>query len=90
MDFDSLAMYKREMVEQVDDSVVRSVISKYSERSILGKQKYGTTLDRNDLNSVEWLTHLQEELMDATLYLEKLKSVMQTHLSKDNEKNKTD
>ena len=29
-------------------------------------------MDRNDLNVVEWLLHLQEELMDATLYIEKL------------------
>ncbi len=30
-------------------------------------------MDRNDLSPLEWLQHLQEELMDATLYLEKLK-----------------
>ena len=27
-------------------------------------------MDRNDLSTLEWLQHLQEELMDATLYLE--------------------
>jgi hypothetical protein len=36
--------------------------------------KYGTTLDENKATLIEWLTHLQEELMDATLYIEKLKS----------------
>jgi len=36
--------------------------------------KYGTTLNRTDLSEVEWLNHLQEELMDATAYIEKLKS----------------
>ena len=36
-------------------------------------QKYGTTLDRNDLTSEEWANHVQEELMDAILYLERLK-----------------
>ena len=30
-------------------------------------------MERNDLNLLEWLNHLQEELMDATLYIEKLK-----------------
>ena len=74
--------------DDVHDNVVRSVISKYRERSIIGQQKYGTTLDRNDLNSIEWLTHLQEELMDATLYIEKMKSVL--HISNANEKNKID
>ena len=28
---------------------------------------------RKDLSSLEWLIHLQEELMDAILYAEKLK-----------------
>jgi hypothetical protein len=35
--------------------------------------KYNTTLDRTDLSTLDWLTHLQEELMDAVLYVEKLK-----------------
>lgn len=55
------------------DSVVSSVINKYTERAKIGKAKYGKTLDRKDLNIDEWLTHLQEELMDATLYIEKVK-----------------
>jgi hypothetical protein len=31
-------------------------------------------MERDDLSLDEWLTHLQEELMDATLYIEKLKT----------------
>ena len=58
------------------DSVVRSVMQKYIERSLVGKKKYGTTLDREDLTTVEWINHTQEELMDATLYLEKLKKTL--------------
>jgi len=46
------------------------VVAKYSERSERGYQKYGTTLEENNKDS--YLKHLQEELMDATLYLEKL------------------
>lgn len=57
------------------DSIVQSVIQKFSERSDAGIEKYGTTLDRNDLTREQWLTHLQEELMDAVLYIEKLKSL---------------
>ena len=34
---------------------------------------------RDDLNLIEWLNHLQEELMDATLYIEKLKSEVKTN-----------
>ena len=55
------------------DSIVESVLIKFKERSEEGIKKYGVTLDRKDLNGLEWLTHLQEELMDATLYIEKLK-----------------
>ena len=54
------------------DTIVDSVRFKYKRRSEVGIDKYGTTLDRDDLDVVQWLTHLQEELMDATLYVEKL------------------
>jgi len=56
------------------DPFVKKVIEKYQERSEAGIKKYNNTLDRKDLSFVQWLTHLQEELMDATLYIEKLKS----------------
>lgn len=56
------------------DKYVHQVVQNYEERSRIGIEKYGTTLERNDLSPVEWLNHLQEELMDATLYIQKLKS----------------
>jgi hypothetical protein len=56
-----------------EDSIVNSVVEKFQERSRAGIEKYNKTLDRNDLCLVEWLNHLQEELMDATLYVQKLK-----------------
>jgi methylaspartate ammonia-lyase len=62
------------MEQQIQDPVVLKVLAKYSERSQLGIQKYGRTLDRDDLSLTDWLNHLQEELMDATLYIEKLKA----------------
>lgn len=52
------------------DKIVEQVLAKYQERSDRGFQKYGTTLQENNKDS--YLKHLQEELMDATLYLEKL------------------
>jgi hypothetical protein len=54
------------------DSVVSGVISKYILRAELGMKKYGTNLDRNDLKVLDWIKHVQEEMMDAVLYLEKL------------------
>ena len=55
------------------DSIVETLVGRFKERSEAGIKKYGVTLDRNDLSSLEWLIHLQEELMDAALYIEKLK-----------------
>ena len=52
------------------DKIVEQVLVKYQERSERGFQKYGTTLQENSKDS--YFKHLQEELMDATLYLEKL------------------
>ena len=50
------------------DQVVDNVIDKYYDRSQIGITKYGTTLYNN--NKDNYLQHLQEELMDATLYLQ--------------------
>lgn len=58
------------------DSIVLSVIEKFKQRSEVGQKKYGTTLDRTDLSFLDWVNHMQEELMDAILYLEKLKKTV--------------
>ena len=56
-----------------EDTVVNDIVQKFLTRSQLGKEKYGTTLDRNDLSTLDWINHAQEELMDGILYLERLK-----------------
>ena len=56
------------------DSIVNNVINAFIGRSNVGLQKYGTTLDRDDLSVLDWIQHAQEEHMDAILYLEKLKT----------------
>lgn len=58
------------------DSIVDSVVDKFIDRSRVGKKKYNTDLDRDDLSLSDWLTHLQEELMDAVNYIEKLKRII--------------
>lgn len=58
---------------KMKDTIVESVITQFKARSQRGIDKYGVTLDRTDLSTLEWLIHLQEELMDATLYIERLK-----------------
>ena len=61
-----------------EDSIVAAVIEKFKKRSALGIAKYGVTLDRSDLSIQDWIQHAQEELMDGILYLEKLKSQVQS------------
>lgn len=56
-----------------EDSFVNKVVKKYQQRSIGGFKKYKTGLDREDLSTLEWINHVQDELMDATNYLERLK-----------------
>ena len=55
------------------DPIVESVLNKYKTRSRDGIIKYNTTLYDNPDGFYKFLTHLQEELMDATLYIEKIK-----------------
>jgi hypothetical protein len=55
------------------DKYVQAVKERFEQRSQTGIRKYNTTLEREDLNLQDWLLHLQEELMDATLYIERLK-----------------
>lgn len=64
--------------EHIPDSIVQSVIQQFIERSKMGKEKYGTDLDRTDLKTKDWIQHAQEELMDGILYLEKLKKTITT------------
>ena len=58
-----------------EDTIVSSIVQKFLERSDVGKKKYGVTLDREDLSTLDWITHAQEEMMDGILYLEKLKKI---------------
>jgi hypothetical protein len=63
---------------KVEDPIVLKVMSKFYDRSQRGIEKYGTMLTRTDLNLIDWLTHLQEEMMDAALYCERLKDEVKT------------
>ena len=53
------------------DPVVKRVVNKFVGRSDVGFKKYGVTLDEDPSDMFTWLNHLQEELMDAVLYLQK-------------------
>jgi hypothetical protein len=58
---------------KIQDPILLKVLAKYYERSEAGVKKYGKTLDRDDIDFIGWLNHLQEELMDATLYIERIR-----------------
>ena len=58
------------------DSIVDSIVDKFIDRSRVGKKKYNTDLDREDLSLEEWLNHAIEEHMDAILYLQKIKTIV--------------
>tara|TARA_Y100000385_G_scaffold63436_1_gene62437 strand:+ start:2995 stop:3219 length:225 start_codon:yes stop_codon:yes gene_type:complete len=60
------------------DPVVERVVDKFVGRSDVGYEKYGVTLDKDPSEMLAWLNHLQEELMDAVLYLQKAKEKYET------------
>ena len=58
------------------DSILESVLTKFRQRSKVGQKKYNTTLDRTDLSLLDWINHAQDEAMDLSLYLEKIKTML--------------
>ena len=56
------------------DPVVKRVVDKFRERSNAGYEKYGTTLHEQRTTKIKglmkYLIDIQEELMDAVLYIQ--------------------
>lgn len=65
------------------DSIVEAVCNDLKSRSEVGIQKYKVTLDRQDLDEIQWLQHAYKEALDLANYLKKLITIKQ------NEKNNT-
>ena len=63
------------------DKIVQAVLRKMDNRSIIGQKKYGQTMQdeietgKKDLQM--FLTDVQEEIMDALLYIEAAKRCLQ-------------
>jgi hypothetical protein len=55
-------------MSKIEDKVCKKI----EERAKIGANKYNVTMERKDLSTQQWLVHLQEELMDASVYIEKL------------------
>jgi hypothetical protein len=55
------------------DRIVLNVIKKFEKRADDGLKKYGVTLERTDLTTLDWINEAQQEAMDFCLYLERLR-----------------
>lgn len=55
------------------DKNVGNVVELLTSRMEVGFKKYGVTTERTDIDLLGWLQHLQEELLDAAVYIERLK-----------------
>ena len=66
---------------KTEDKIVQQVLRKMDKRSLIGQKKYGATMmdeiegQKKDLN--RFLVDVQEELMDALLYIEAAKRCLQ-------------
>ena len=60
-------------MSKIEDKVSEKLLS----RAERGFSKYGVTMEREDLTRKEWLIHLQEELLDGAVYIEKLLEVIE-------------
>ena len=69
---------------KTQDKIVKQVLRKMDERSLIGQKKYGATMmqeiegQEKDLN--RFLIDVQEELMDALLYIEAAKRCLQDEI----------
>lgn len=70
-------------MEKIKDKIVEDVKNRFDTRSNVGKKKYKTTLEWSDENFLAFANHLQEELMDATLYIEKMKQLYKAERNKE-------
>ena len=64
----------RQKIINFRDPVVEKVVDKFVDRSDVGYEKYGKTLDEERRTGVkdlaDYLNDVQEELMDAILYIQ--------------------
>ena len=55
-------------MSKIEDEVCEEIQA----RAERGLNKYGVTMERDDLDIHEWLQHLLEELLDAAVYVKRL------------------
>jgi hypothetical protein len=62
-----------EPIQGDPDPIVDTVRKRLADRSAEGIRKYGCTMMRDDVTTVEWIDHAIEEALDFAVYLERLK-----------------
>ena len=60
---------------EVSLTVEGRVCARIQARAAAGLNKYGVTMERNDLSQLDWLQHAQDEALDLAVYIEKLKGM---------------
>ena len=71
--YETLGYHTTHTYEQKKDDIVEKVKQLMDDRSKQGQKEYGTTLQDNPDGFYRWINELQTELLDAALYIEKLK-----------------
>ena len=61
------------VINKSDDTIIYEVAKLMRMRADKGKDTYGTTMDRDDLSTEQWLNHAIEEALDLAIYLTKIK-----------------
>ena len=78
---EKLEMIAKSAGIKTEDKIVQAVLRKMDQRSLIGQKKYGATMmqeiegQEKDLN--RFLVDVQEELMDAILYIQAAREEMQ-------------
>ena len=66
---------------KTEDKIVREVLRKIDQRSLTGQAKYGAMMheeiEGKDKNLMDFLIDVQEEIMDALLYIEAAKKCLE-------------
>jgi hypothetical protein len=65
----------------IDKNVI-NVTKQLTSRMEAGYTKYGVTTERTDIDLLGWLQHLQEELLDAAVYIERIKCEVNNEIVK--------
>lgn len=68
---------KVEYTDYTPDLIVQTIVENFVKRAEMGEKKYGVTLDREDLSIEDFIEHALQEHMDAILYLQKVKTMLE-------------